>query len=186
MKIALVALLGVALAQAAVPSLASDQGATKAVWVRHEVDFVYMGFTTHYSCEGLRDKLAVLMKAAGARPDFKISMRGCPGEPGRVTEFPRVNLVFYTAGPPATGAQPAAGLIDARWKTVSISPLHPKELEIGDCELVEQFHDRLLREFTTRNADDDTNCIPHQLSGSTFSLHFDVLQGPPAAGGARR
>ncbi len=36
-----------------------------ATWKRYELDFHYMGFTTRYSCEGLRDKVRQLLLHSG-------------------------------------------------------------------------------------------------------------------------
>ena len=55
-----------------------------------------------------------------------------------------------------------------------------RSVELGDCELVEQFRDRILPLLTTRNVVDETSCIPHQLSGSHIDLRFEVLQGQPS------
>src|SRR5258708_4005214 len=40
----------------------------RGVWQKHEYSFVFMGFTSTYSCDGLADKLKLLLTAAGARP----------------------------------------------------------------------------------------------------------------------
>jgi hypothetical protein len=39
------------------------------IWQSHKFSFQYMGFTSTYSCDGLADKLRVLLLAAGARSD---------------------------------------------------------------------------------------------------------------------
>ena len=150
-----------------------------AAWKRHEIDFTYMGFTTRYSCEGLRDKMRVLLKAAGARPDFDVSVRACAAMPGGVTEFPRVRLVFFAPELPVPGSREVGEPAPSRWTPVRLARRQPRELEPGDCELVEQFRDRVLIAFTSRNLRHDINCIPHQLSGSSFDLSVEVLQGLP-------
>ncbi len=67
------------------------------------------------------------------------------------------------------------------WRHVELAPRHPFELQAGDCELVEQFRDTLLPMFVTRNVNNQINCVPHQESGSNFSLSFDVLAPLPPA-----
>jgi len=150
-----------------------------AAWQQHEVDFTYVGFTTRYSCEGLRDKMRVLLEASGARRGFKVTLGACADGPGGVTEFPRVRLVFHTAELAAPGLHAAGEPVLARWKAVTLSRHEPRQLEPGDCELVEQFRDRVLPAFTTRRIDGDINCIPHQLSVSSFLLRFETLEGLP-------
>jgi hypothetical protein len=56
----------------------------------------------------------------------------------------------------------------------------PRELALGDCELVEQFRTLVLPMFTVRNIDDHTTCVPHQESGSVISLNFETFAGLPA------
>jgi hypothetical protein len=48
---------------------------------------------------------------------------------------------------------------------------------------VEQFRDTLLPMFVTRNVNNQVTCVPHQESGSNFSLSFDVFApAPPIKG----
>ncbi len=150
-----------------------------AAWKRHELQFTYMGFTTRYSCEGLRDKMRLLLEAVGAR-DLSVSPRGCTNMPWQVTEFPRVRMTFFAPELPAAGQKDVGPPVAARWTPVTLTRRQPRALELGDCELVEQFRDRVLPAFTTRSARHDINCIPHQLSGSSFSLSFEVLVGHPS------
>ena len=42
-------------------------------WQKHEDTFSFMGFTSRYSCEGLEEKLSLMLKLAGARPGFKVT-----------------------------------------------------------------------------------------------------------------
>jgi hypothetical protein len=63
------------------------------------------------------------------------------------------------------------------WKPVVIKRNSPKGLEMGDCELVEIFRDRVLPKFLTRSVEGDVHCIPHQLVGNRIDLRFEVLTG---------
>ncbi len=65
-----------AVGQAATPPDAAA-GTVMAVWVERDADFPYRGFTTHYSCDGIRGKVASILKAIGARPDFEVKVRSC-------------------------------------------------------------------------------------------------------------
>jgi len=56
---------------------------------------------------------------------------------------------------------------------VAFSARSPRELALGDCELVEQFRSTVVPMFATRNLDNRTTCVPHQLSGSTIDLKFE-------------
>jgi hypothetical protein len=56
----------------------------------------------------------------------------------------------------------------------------PRDLAIGDCELVEHFRTQVLPLFSTRNVANNTTCIPHQDSGSVINLKFDSSAAIPA------
>ena len=64
-------------------------------------------------------------------------------------------------------------------------PHSPRNLQIGDCELVEQFRQQVLPMFTTRNVVSNITCIPNQESGSVIDLKFDSFTALPAAGAPR-
>lgn len=158
------------------PSRAAHESAT---WQKHVYSFAYMGFTSTYSCDGLADKLKVLLIAAGARRDAKSRPGACAASIGRPDKFARADLTFYTLAPAGADAAPGAKPVDAVWRTVSFADRSPRELTTGDCELVEQFRTNVLPMFTTRNVDSSTTCIPHQLSGSNISLRFESLSPAP-------
>jgi hypothetical protein len=148
----------------------------QAAWQRQEMEFTYLGFTTRYSCEGLRQKLRALLLASGARPDLEVRILGCPAAPGDVTDFPRVRMVFHSAAMPAAGVV-AGEAVEARWKQVEIGAQQLRQLEAGDCELVEQFRDRVLPAFAIRGLEGEVHCIPHRIAGSAYHLRFESLQG---------
>ena len=63
-----------------------------------------MGFTTTYSCDGLADKLRMLLLAAGARADVKSQPGACAAPFGRPDKFARADLTFSTLAPADAGA----------------------------------------------------------------------------------
>jgi hypothetical protein len=140
-----------------------------------------MGFTSTYSCDGLADKIKVLLIAAGARRDAKSRPGACASGFGRPDKFARADLTFYTLAPPADGTSPDGKWVDGIWRPVSFSARSPRELGTGDCELVEQFRSNVLPMFTTRNIADRTTCIPHQESGSAINLQFESFAAAPSA-----
>jgi hypothetical protein len=152
-----------------------------AVWQEHRYSFAFLGFTSTYSCDGLADKLKILLLAAGARPDVKSEPGACASTFGRPDKFARADLTFYTLAPAdsaaATGGALAAGAapVDGAWHEVAFASHRPRELATGDCELVEQFKSNVLPLFTTRNVEAHTTCIPHQDSGSVIDLKFEAL-----------
>ena len=151
------------------------------VWVKHDTSFQFMGFTSTYSCDGLADKLRILLIAAGARADAKTTPDACSSGYGRPDKFARARLIFYSLAPAANAANAGndGTPVDGAWRSVVLADRSPRDLRLGDCELVEQFRDKVLPLFATRNVENAMTCIPNQLSGSLISLKFDVLTGAP-------
>jgi len=152
----------------------------QGVWQKHEYGFQFLGFTTTYSCDGLATKLQLLLIAAGARADAKSTSGACSRGYGTPDKFARAYLKFYTLAPVGT-ADDASPPINGAWRLVALADRSPRELRLGDCELVEQFRDTVLPMFTTRNVDNRMTCVPNQLSGSVINLKFEVFAGLPVA-----
>lgn len=163
------------------PALATAQESLEAVWVPRHVTFVYQGFTTHYSCGGLRDKIREMLSKLGAR-DLKVREQGCI-RAGGVEPFPGVRVTMQVLVPASSQHGKAAGAwIEAHWQNVVLMPGNASLEEEGNCELIEQFKETFLPLFTTRNIRYQSNCIPHQLTLGTH-LSAEVLM--PAASPAR-
>jgi hypothetical protein len=152
----------------------------QGVWQKHEYSFQFLGFTSTYSCEGLAGKLKVLLLAAGARADAKSTSSACTRGYGSPDKFARANLTFYTLAPVGNGDNAGPPVIGV-WRSVILADRSPRELALGDCELVEQFRDKVLPMFATRNIDNRMTCVPNQLSGSLINLKFEVFTALPAA-----
>jgi hypothetical protein len=158
--------------------VAPTPGAEPGNWTAHKYTFNFMGFTTTYSCEGLEDKLRLLLQMNGAGPerhDVQVNAP-CGTEIGRPDRLAFAYLTFSSLQPGAAGTASAG-----QWKHVTLSPRHPYQLDYGDCELVEQFRDKVLPMFTTRNVTNNVTCVPHQDAGSNFYLSYDVFAPPAAA-----
>lgn len=161
-------------------SLADDSPAREpGSWQKHQYSFQFMGFTSTYSCDGLADKVRVLLLAAGARHDVKSTPGACASGFGRPDKFARADLTFYTLAPPGGGTPLDGKPVDGSWLPVSFADRSPRELATGDCELVEQFRDKVLPMFTTRNVESRTTCIPHENSGSVINLRFESFAVAP-------
>jgi hypothetical protein len=170
---------------------ATMPGAPAGHWQPHTYDFHVMGFTSTYSCDGLEGKLKLLLRLARAREDAKVNAL-CARGYGVPDKLAQAKVTFSTLqlGPPApeaaASASPAVASSEPAsvagvWRHVEMAPHRPFDLQLGDCELVEQFRDRMLPMFTTRNVQSQISCVPHQESGSNFSLRFDVFAPLPAA-----
>ena len=112
--------------------------------------------------------------------DVKILERGCEFGYQKVADFPRLKITFWAPTIPKQGDKDVGDPVLGVWKAVTIKRDSPKGLEMGDCELVELFRDRVLPKFLTRDLQGGINCIPHQLVGNRIDLRFEVLTGVPA------
>jgi hypothetical protein len=139
-----------------------------------------MGFTSTYSCDGLADKLRMLLLAAGARGNLKSQPGACASGFDRPDKFARADLTFSTLAPAQGDTAPDAKPVTGVWRAVAFTSFSPQNLRVGDCEIVEQFRSQVLPMFTTRNVVSNTTCIPNQESGSTIDLKFEVF-APVAA-----
>jgi hypothetical protein len=88
--------------------------------------------------------------------------------------------VFYTLAQ-VSNANNARTPVNVMWRSLVIADHSPHKLRRGDCELVEQFRDKVLPLFKTRNVESGMTCVPNQLSGSVIKLNFEVLTGSSAA-----
>jgi hypothetical protein len=157
----------------AASALAATQDGVEAVWVSRDVSFVYQGFTTHYSCDGLRDKIREMLLELGAR-DLKVREQGCIRLIG-VEPFPGVRVTMQVLAPaPAEHDRKTSPVVPAHWETVVLMPRNASIEEQGNCELIEQFKETFLPLLTTRHISYQSNCIPHQITLGTY-LSAEVL-----------
>jgi hypothetical protein len=150
-------------------------------WQSHKYAFQFLGFTSTYSCDGLANKLRILLLAAGARADVKSVPGACASGFGRPDKFARADLTFYTLAPADSGAAAGGGGggVTGVWRPVAFAAHQPYELGLGDCELMEQFRQQVLPMFATRNVVGNTTCIPYQESGSNIDLRFESFAAVP-------
>lgn len=162
------------------PALAAPQGTVKALWVPRHVTFVYQGFTTHYTCDGLRDTIREMLSKLGAR-ELKVLPFGCVRGVG-VEPFPgvRVSMKVLVPADSAHGEKNTP-LVSAHWHNVVLMPSNAGLLEQSNCELIEQFKETFLPLFATRRISYQSNCIPHQLTiGTHLSAEVLMPEGGPA------
>jgi hypothetical protein len=156
------------------PAAAADTGAPAAaapvaqpaVWTQKQLNFLFQGFTTHYSCDGLEGKIKHVVRDLGARGDFEVHSYGCATPSGRPDPFPSVSIRMSVLEPAPAGA-PASDVVAAHWQRVDLHLDKDPVWEAGDCELLEQIKQKLLPLFATRDVDFASNCVPHQLTLGT-------------------
>jgi len=159
-------------------------GEQSAVWTQKEFKFTYQGFTTKYSCDGLRDKVRDILLAFGARKDLEVNQWGCAGGSGHPDPFPSVAVKMSVLEPAdAANAQTDVPPVATHWKKVKLRLDRSSLSEAGECELVEQVKQKILPLFTTRNIDYRNMCVPHQLTPGGTRLAADVLIADPLPAG---
>jgi hypothetical protein len=168
---------------AAVPALSVAPPA--AHWVERKLDYTYMGFTDHFSCDGLRDTVRDILLALGARrQDLKVQSHGCARLEGP-EPFPGVAATFSVlvpVTPDEIGKVGTTTVQATRWQTVDLVKRTRSGQNQAPCELLEQLKDKALPLFTNRNLLFSSSCVPHQITVGEIQFSVDVLRPAPAAG----
>jgi hypothetical protein len=167
------------------PAWAAVQGggSVEAVWAPRHVTFVYQGFTTRYSCDGLREKVREMLSKLGARR-LRVRAQGCIKVVG-VEPFPGVRVTMEVLVPAASehGKKAVGSEVAAHWQRVVLMPRNASLEEQGNCELIEQFKETFLPLFSTRHIRYQSNCVPHQLTlGTHLSAEVLMPDAKPAEG----
>ncbi len=181
--VAITTLLVGSAATVAAPTDATLQIASvaPAKWVPRKLTFIYQGFTSKYSCDGLQDQMKQILQQLGAGTDLVVKRYGCiRGEgpeptPGVYATF----SVLQTAGEDASKDDHGAAApkdVAARWDTVTLNSDTPHQSNSGDCELIEQVKRQVLPLFTTRNLTFKSGCFPHDVSLAGARLSVEVLR----------
>ena len=166
---------GVASAQAQ-----PDQPVVEAVWKPQQMNFVYRGYSTLYSCGSLQEKLEKILMTVGARGG--IQMRACscddqlaiarfqivlaspveatPENVQALTTYdPQDELVARVRGEQLASAEDLQRF-PAVWKTISFARSREMRLAPGDCELVEQLRRHILPRMSVQVVSDRVRCSP--------------------------
>jgi hypothetical protein len=181
---ALLAVLATLVSGPALADTPDQAGGTTAVWTPKTLRFTYMGFTSRYSCDGLRDKIRSTLLKFGARSDLNVRSTAC-ADLGRPTPFPGVTININVLVPAdAKSAQAKTSTVPAHWQLVDLGASRDPLDVAGDCELIEQIKQRILGLFSTRNIDYHSTCIPNQLElgGTQLKAQFLVADAPDAKG----
>jgi len=174
--LAAIGLLGCASAWSDTPSSPADSRgeAAAAVWTPKETNFVYRGFTTRYSCDGLRTRMLDLLIELGARRDLQVRGYGCTHSVGP-DPFAGVNIKMNVLQP---ATQQDVQTVAVHWQRIDL--LNDRNLRdpadaAGDCELINQIKQEILPLFATRNLDYSATCEHHHVVVGGTRLKVDVL-----------
>ena len=175
---AMVALAGICSGAGSSAATAAEPGGqvVSGAWQHHHVNFSYYGITALYSCDGLENNIRSLLLHLGARKDAKVSARGCPNGPSVPGKVAIVDVDFYTLSPSSDGND----TVQAQWMPVLVSPTHPYFMSHGDCELIDEMKDLISKNFSLREVDYRTDCVPHQVNIDDFSIKAQALKELPA------
>jgi len=177
---ALLAAQPLILTLAAAPAAAADTPAAAPVmahWQKHELKFNYQGFTSHYTCSGLEDKVREILVHFGARKQAKAHATGCAYGPDTPSATAWVTVEFESLSD--AGRNDGADTVAAGWQPVELRPRRPISMGGGECELVEQLKPVLTAGFALQDLDYRTRCIAHQVSLGDYSVQGKVLRPLP-------
>jgi hypothetical protein len=144
-------------------------------WQHRQVTFNYFGITSLYTCEGLEDHVRDLLLILGARKDAHVTASGCPG-PNAPSHSAFVRADFYTLSP---AEATAADTVQANWAPLQLAPRHPSFVDDGDCELLEQMKGFITQNFSLRDIDYRTSCVPHEVTIDAFAIKGQSLKAVP-------
>jgi hypothetical protein len=175
----------------------------QAVWVEHDVNFTYVGRTTYYSCDGLRDKVRYILEQVGARKkDLKVNV-GCfntsgvefmphvrihavmptPATPEVLaqlaTEAPKRELIARVKGS-GEGTDAATAQFPATWNRVVFDGGRNYRVADGDCELFEQMVREVFVPLGVRVAPETRlTCLHHDIATGAVLVKVDRLARLP-------
>jgi len=143
-----------------------------AAWTPKELGFTYQtGFTTKYSCDGLRDRMRKLLIKLGAREDLQVDILGCVQQGPDLLPGVRVKMsVLEPAREWVIGRT-----VPAQWKHVDLLADRDAVSASADCELIRQIKEQVLPLFATRNVDYSARCEKNHLVVGGTRLTADVL-----------
>jgi hypothetical protein len=149
------------------------------VWQHHKATISYFGITAAYSCDGLEQHVKGILEHLGARRDAKV-IANCPRGPEIPSHNAWINTDFYTLAP-ANGAS-STDTVRAYWAPREVTPRQPFFMGDGDCELIEQMKDLIAKNFSLRDVQYQTECVPHEIVVNGFSIKGQALLpiAPPA------
>ncbi|MGC1520375.1 MAG: hypothetical protein WA803_02445 [Steroidobacteraceae bacterium] len=172
---ALAALCILPMSSRAVEDAAPPQSETVAgAWQHHNVTFNYVGFTSLYTCSGLEDHVRQILLHLGARQDLKVAATGCPGWDSVPSRTAWVRADFYTLAPAPESA--GSDTVRARWTPLVVTPQRPSFMGDGDCELVNQMKDLVTRNFSLRDVQYRTSCVPNEQHPDSYAVKGQALR----------
>jgi hypothetical protein len=151
-----------------------------AIWRQHRVNFEFHSFNVRYSCDGLQQKLGMILKAMGAHRDVAVEIN-CPGGSLVGSANALVTLKLPVAATEenvraattySTEQQLVARLrsvqlpsandlprFTAQMRTVTLTRDRRLHLDSGDCDLLSGVRDQLLPQLGIAVTDAGFRCF---------------------------
>lgn len=149
-------------------------------WQHRRMSFSYFGITVLYTCDALESQVGRILSFLGARGDLKVSARGCPGGADAPSRNAWVDAEFDVPAAaddqPGGGTATATATATAQWIPVDLTPRHPNFMSRGDCELMEDMRDAVIKNFSIRNLTYSTSCFPHELTDDGYAVTGQALK----------
>ncbi len=166
---------------AATKNAATTEPAIDAAWTEHQIDFHFFGNdtakSTYYTCDGIEQKLRVLLLMAGARSDVHIVAAGCGIGVTALSTLITARIHFRSPALAQTGdAAAAPDAVAAQWNTRKLRLGWTYGFDAGDCQLVDQFRLQVLKQLAVRNVTADLDCaVRAPAPRGRTSLAFEAL-----------
>ena len=145
----------------------------EAQWEVHQIRFRYVGFSTHYTCDGVERTVKRLLKLMGARNDVRVES-SCFSQ-NSVQRFHKLLLAFAMPVP-ADKTDISREIIPAEWQEVRIVGNLSRYLDAGDCELLEQFQRQVLPHLQVRDLNSKLNCVPYRRQFNSLRFRMSALK----------
>lgn len=153
-----------------VASVASHAETVDAIWKTQRVAFYFGSSITSYSCGGLTQRIATILRRVGAENDLEVVASACDGPAG----LARIEVTFRSPVPATRENLQSATRYDAtqllaarvrgetlpaaedlvrfnaEWQTISFARDRKLRLAPGDCDLVSQMLDNVLSRMAIR------------------------------------
>lgn len=124
--------IGIGAGPGSAADAAAPAGTVPAIWVSKEVSFTYVGSTSIYYCDGLRNKVKWIMKQLGLMDGYKVRIRSCFSTGGPEVRYGPAGPEFY----PGAEVNPRVVIEAVVPQRVTSELLEELASESGERELV--------------------------------------------------
>jgi hypothetical protein len=184
-------------------ALAETPATEKAVWHVQDMHLNYFGLTTHYSCDGIRDRVRAVLDQLGV-DEARVTVGACTELSGP-SRNPSVRIV---AAYPVPASDENIKMIASDAKRSELLALLQKKSKValtaepfdaerrqvvlasksqspssasGDCELLEQMRDQVIKKMGGTVVKDELRCTPYQGTAGNSRLTVEMWSAKRAS-----